>query len=107
MGSDQLSEAVFGQECSAVAVGRPLQRPVQRRWGARLLLRRPHCPGSDPLDDQYRVHGRHLHDLHLHHRRHGRLCAGQEALRGPQAAVHPDRVCNGPAQAGHPDPPAA
>ena len=31
----------------------------------------------------------------------------QKALCGPQAAVHPHRVRNGSAQAGHPDPPAA
>jgi len=43
----------------------------------------------------------------LHHRRHGRLCTGQEALCGPSAPVHPDRVRNGSAQAGHSDPPAA
>ena len=43
----------------------------------------------------------------LHHRRNGRLCAGKKALRRPQAALHPHRLRNGPAQAGHPHPAAA
>ena len=96
-----------GQERSAVAAGRAVRQPFQRRRRAHLLLRRPHRPGGHPLDGQHRLHGGRVHDPHLRHRRHGRLCAGQEALRGPQAAVHPHRLRHGPAQAGHPDPPAA
>ena len=67
----------------------------------------PHRSCCPALDDQHRVHGCCLHDPDLHHRRHGRLCTGQEALCGPSAPVHPDRVRNGSAQAGHSDSPAA
>ena len=40
----------------------------------------PTAPCCPALDDQHRVHGRHVHDPHLHHRRHGRLCTGKSAL---------------------------
>ena len=107
VGVDQLPETFRRQERTPVAAGRALQPLFQRGWRANLFLRRPNCSGRAALDDKHRVHGRHVHDPHLHHRRNGRLCAGKKALRRPQAALHPHRLRNGPAQAGHPHPAAA
>ncbi len=72
------------EERPAVAAGRALQQQLQRGRRAHLLLGRPHRSRCHPLDDQHRVYGRCVHDPDLHHRRHGRLCAGQKALCGPQ-----------------------
>ena len=69
-----------GKSRTPVAAGRALQPLFQRGWRADLFLRRPDCSGRPALDDQHRVHGRHVHDPHLHHRRHGRF------MRWPRSA---------------------
>ena len=60
-----------------------------------------------PLAGQHGLYGRCLDDFDLRYLRHGGLCAGQKALHRPRRAVYADRLRDGPAQAGHPDPPAA
>ena len=107
VGHDQLRQAVQPPESPPVGVCGALQQPLQRRRQGHHLVERPAGARRHPLADQHRVHGRRLDDSDLHHLRHGRLCPGQEALRRPQRPVHPDRLRHGPAQAGHPDPPAA
>ena len=54
-----------------------------------LFLRRPDRSGRAALDDQHRVHGRHVHDPHLHHRRNGRLCAGKKSASSAASCSSP------------------
>ena len=58
-----------------------------------LLLGRPHRSRCHPLDDQHRVHGRHVHEPHLHHSRH-EMCirdsGGMAGCRHPQLLHHQD-----------------
>jgi len=97
VGAYQLSEAVCWQKRPSVAAGSALWQYVQRRRRAHLLLGRPRGPRCHPLDGEHRVHGGHVHDPYLHHRRYGWLCPGKKALCGPAAAVHSDRMCHGSA----------
>ena len=96
------------QECPAVAAGRALRQassaPTVSPSTSRSAPRLP-PPLRWMINTVFMAVMSMI--LHLHHRRHGRLCAGQKALCGPQAAVHPHRLRHGSAQAGHPDPPAA
>jgi len=50
--------------------------PFGSKFRADLFLGGSHRSRRHPLDGEHRVHGRHVHDPYLHHRRHGRLCTG-------------------------------
>ena len=104
MDADQLSEIVQPSECTSVPVQYSLQQPVHRQQGFKADIGRTQRTGSDPLDDQYGIHGGDVYDPHLYHSIHGGIRACKKTICRRQITLYFDRMRNGITETGNSHP---